>query len=63
MSYNIKFFLGNNRTDRSRSPLRGVDNVGRRRDMNKPQDLGKPNDNMSNVMNPMMMPNMYPQGT
>ncbi|KAJ8713419.1 hypothetical protein PYW07_013789 [Mythimna separata] len=52
---------GNNRNDRSRSPLR-IDSVGRRRDNNKSQDTGKSNDNMGgNVMNSMMMTNMYPQ--
>lgn len=47
--------------DRSRSPLR-VDSNGRRRDNNKSQDSGKSSDNITNVMNPMMMANMYPQG-
>lgn len=51
--------IANNRTDRSRSPHR-ADNVGRRRD-NKTQDSTKSMDNMPNVMNPMMMTNMFPQ--
>ena len=59
--YFFLHFLGNVRMERSRSPHR-VDNVGRRRD-NKPQDSAKPGDNMPNVMNPMLMTNMYPQGT
>ncbi|CAH2039704.1 unnamed protein product, partial [Iphiclides podalirius] len=46
------------RRDTSRSPIRG-DNSGRQRD--KIQDLNK-NSEMSNVMNQMLMPNMYTQG-
>ncbi|XP_028178561.1 ecto-NOX disulfide-thiol exchanger 2-like [Ostrinia furnacalis] len=49
-----------NRRDRSRSPMR-VDQVGRRRDKSNHQDSNKGGD-MSNVMNQMMMSNMYPQG-
>ncbi|KAF9408522.1 hypothetical protein HW555_011832 [Spodoptera exigua] len=51
--------IANNRTDRSRSPHRS-DNLGRRRD-HKTQDSAKAIDNMPNVMNPMMMTNMFPQ--
>lgn len=40
--------------------MRG-DNGGRRRDI-KNLDQNKNPENMPNVMNPMMMPNMYPQG-
>ncbi|XP_026486988.1 ecto-NOX disulfide-thiol exchanger 2-like [Vanessa tameamea] len=48
------------RKDRSRSPIRG-DNSGRRRDT-KNGDQSKSSENMPNVINPMMMPNIYPQG-
>ncbi|XP_063892879.1 ecto-NOX disulfide-thiol exchanger 2 [Helicoverpa armigera] len=49
--------LGNNRRDRS--PLRS-DTVGRRREI-KNQEPTKSGDDVNNVMNPMMMTNMYPQ--
>ncbi|KOB78100.1 Ecto-NOX disulfide-thiol exchanger 1 [Operophtera brumata] len=49
-----------NRRDRSRSPVR-VDNVGRRRD-GKSQDLNKGGSGDMNMMNQMMMSNMYGQG-
>ncbi|KAL0822624.1 hypothetical protein ABMA28_004657 [Loxostege sticticalis] len=51
--------MSGNRRDRSRSPMR-VDQVGRRRD-SKQQD-GNKTAEMPNVMNQMMMSNMYPQG-
>lgn len=47
------------RRDRSRSPMRG-DNAMRRRE-NKNGDQ-KTAEGISNVINPMMMANMYPQG-
>lgn len=52
--------MAGNKRDRSRSPVR-VDNVGRRRD-SKNQDSNKTGNDMSNVMNQMMMTNMYSQG-
>lgn len=51
--------MGNNRRERSRSPMR-IDNGGRRRDI-KP-DISKSNESSMPVMNPIMMANMYPQG-
>ncbi|KAM3966308.1 ecto-NOX disulfide-thiol exchanger 1 [Aphomia sociella] len=52
--------MSGNRRDRSRSPMR-VDSVGRRRD-SKTQDGNKTGNDLSNVMNQMMMTNMYSQG-
>lgn len=51
--------MGNNRRERSRSPMR-IDNGGRRRDI-KP-DISKSSESSIPVINPIMMANMYPQG-
>lgn len=50
--------MGNNRRERSRSPMR-IDTGGRRRDI-KP-DISKSSESSMPVMNPIMMANMYPQ--
>lgn len=59
MAFIKMFFTG--RRDRSRSPVR-LDNIGRRKD-NKNHDGNKSHSGDLNMMNQMIMSNMYGQGT